>query len=146
MYAFEGKKRFFLYPVTNAFRQFAYTGSIYTIVGLTLERYLTYCRPDKAKSFCTPRKARILIAVISIFSLIYTIPVFCEFKWTSFEGEIKVTKTDIRKKGTETSDTYYLIYRTWMNFLFRNIIPTLCLVISNILIIKKVKWNKYLGI
>jgi hypothetical protein len=47
---------FFLYPITNAIRKFAYMSSIYTIVALALERYLSICHPEKAKRFCSPSK------------------------------------------------------------------------------------------
>ena len=51
---------FFFYPITNAIRKFAYTSSIYTIVAFALERYLSICKPEKAKKLCTPKKVKIL--------------------------------------------------------------------------------------
>ena len=47
---------FFLYPITNAIRKFAYTSSIYTIVVLSLERYLSICQHKKAKHLRSPSK------------------------------------------------------------------------------------------
>ena len=130
---------FLVYPVINPIRQFAYTGSIYMVVGLTLERYLSYCHPDKAKQHCTPRKAKILIGCVSMLSLLYTIPVFCEHYWAKNEnGTIAVFQTVLRQKKNHVMESYYLVYRVCINFIVRFLIPGLCLVISNIRIIIEV--------
>ena len=130
---------FLVYPVTNSIRQFAYTGSIYMIVGLTLERYLSYCHPNKAKHHCTPGKAKMLIACVSIFSVLYTIPVFCEHYWAKNEnGTIAVFPTVLREKKSHVERPYYLSYRLCINVIVRFIIPALCLVVSNIRIIIEV--------
>ena len=78
---------FFLYPITNAIRKFSYTSSIYTIVGLSLERYLSFCHPQKAKRLCSPSKAKLLIAIITLVSFLYTIPIFCEHTWEKMTME-----------------------------------------------------------
>ena len=80
----------------------------------------------------------LLIGCVCLFSLTYTSPVFFEFEWSTINDTIKVLKTELREKKHPTSKVYYQIYRTWMNFFVRFLIPTLFLVITNISIIKKV--------
>ena len=129
---------FFLYPITNAIRKLSYTSSIYTIVGLSLERYLSFCHPQKAKRLCSPSKAKLLIAIITLVSFLYTIPIFCEHTWEKDDnGTIKAVKTTLMMKGP-LRDVYYPVYRTWMNFFVRFVIPTLSLIILNTLMIKEV--------
>jgi len=129
---------FFLYPITNAIRKFAYTSSIYTIVALALERYLSICHPEKAKHLCSTSKAKLLIAIITLFSFLYTIPIFCEHTWEKDKnGTIRAVKTMLRMEGP-VRDVYYPVYRTWMNFFVRFVIPTISLIILNSLMIKEV--------
>ena len=129
---------FFLYPITNAIRKFAYTNSIYTIVALAFERYLSICHREKAKWLCSTSKAKLLIKTITILSFVYTIPIFCEHTWEKDEnGTIRAVKTILRTKGP-VRDVYYPVYRTWANFFVLFIIPTLSLMILNTLTIKKV--------
>ena len=130
---------FFLYPITNAIRKFAYTSSIYTIVALALERYLAICHPEKAKRLCSTSKAKLMIAIITLFSFLYTIPLFCEHTWEKNEnGTIRAIKTILRTEGP-VKDVYYPVYRTWMNFFVRFVIPTMSLIILNSLMLKEVK-------
>ena len=130
---------FFLYPITNAIRKFAYTSGIYTIVALAFERYLSICHPEKAKRLFSTSKAKLLIAIITLFSFLYTIPIFCEHTWEKDEnGTIRGVKTILRTEGP-VRDVYYPVYRTWMNFFVQFVIPTMSLIILNSLMIKEVK-------
>ena len=126
--------------MTNGIRQFSYTCSIYTIVGLTFERYLSYCHPDRAKHICTPEKVKKIIGFVSLLCFLYTIPVFCEHSWEITNGKIQVNQTVLMKEGP-IKDSYTAAYRTAMNFLVRFVIPTICLVIFNIRIIREVEIN-----
>jgi hypothetical protein len=119
-----------IYPVTNSIRQLTFTGSIYMIVALTLERYFTYCHPEKAKWLCTRSVAKILVILLTIFSLLFTIPVFMEHEWNS-DGTVQ--------EGSIRQNPFYQkSIRAWMNSALRFFIPTLCLVIFNYRIIKEV--------
>jgi len=125
---------FILYPITNPIRYFSYLGSIYMTVGLTLERYLSYCHSEKAKTLCTPKKAKLLIALVGLFSLIYNIPAYCEHKYENNNGTISSNQTYLAKH-----EFYKLVYRAWIGFIVRFVIPTICLVVFNIKIIRKLR-------
>ena len=116
--------------MTNSIRQLTFTGGIYMIVALSFERYFTYCHPEKAKWLCTRTVAKIVVILLSIFSILCTIPVFMEFEW-NFDG--RVEEGSIRK-----NEFYEKSIRAWMNTTTRFFIPTLCLLIFNYQIMKKV--------
>ena len=100
------------------------------IVALSFERYFTYCHPEKAKWLCTRTVAKIVVILLTIFSILCTIPVFMEHEW-NLDGTVQ--EASIRK------NTFYeKSIRTWMNSATRFFIPTLCLLIFNYQIIKKV--------
>ena len=48
--------------------------STMTIMFMTIDRFIAVCFPFKAKQICTPRKAKITVASILFFTLIYTVP------------------------------------------------------------------------
>ena len=98
-----------------------------------MERYLSYCHSEKAKTLCTPKKAKLLIAIVGLFSLIYNIPAYCEHKYENIDGTIRSTQTFLAKE-----ETYKLVYRASIGFIVRFIVPTICLVIFNSKIIGKV--------
>ena len=100
------------------------------IVALSFERYFTYCHPEKAKWLCTRTVAKIVVILLTIFSILCTIPVFMEHEW-NFDGTVQ--EASIRK------NTFYeKSIRAWMNSATRFFIPTLCLLIFNYQIMKKV--------
>ena len=125
---------FKIYPISNGIRQLSHTGSIYMIVALTLERYFTYCHPEKAKWLCSRPIAKFIVILVSIMTLLFTIPVFLEHEWDS-DGNVQ--ETSIRNNSF-----YEKSNRTWMLSAVRFFIPTFCLVFFNFRIIREV--NKYI--
>ena len=79
-----------------------------------------------------------MIGIITLFSFIYTIPLFCEHTWEKDDnGTIRTVQTILRKEGP-VKEVYYPVYRTWANFFVLFVIPTISLMILNTLTIKKV--------
>ena len=75
-----------------------------------------------------------MIAIITLFSFIYTIPLFCEHTWEKDEnGTIRTVQTPLRKE-----EVYSQVYRAWMYLFVRFVIPTISLIILNTLMIKEV--------
>ena len=114
-------------------RYFSFTTSI-------LFRYYSFCQPERAKTLCTTSKAKCFLFIISFFSLIYTIPIGLshEWKWNPETNMTDVVKTDMGDKKTEIGNMYYKIYKTWMNFIIRFVIPSICLVTFNVLLLREV--------
>ena len=108
----------------------AYMGSMYWTVLLTLVRYLAVCRK---KNF-TVKETKISMASIFVLVIIWNLPKWMTFRWeTNSNGvsELKTTKL--------TCDpTFYKVYYAGGNGLFMFILPTLMLVIPNVLMHKEV--------
>ena len=49
-----------------------------------------------------------------------------------------VVKTEMGNKKTEIGKMYYKIYKTWMNFIIRFLIPSICLLTFNVLLLREV--------
>ena len=98
---------------------------------------MSYCHTEKAKTLCTPKKAKLLIALVGLFSLIYNIPAYCEHKYEkNINGTISSAQTYLAKH-----ELYKLVYRAWIGFIVRFVIPTICLVVFNVKIIRKVSYR-----
>lgn len=66
----------YLYPVGLV----AQTTTLWLTVSFTVERYIAVCHPLQAASMCTIPRARIVIIVISIVSVLYNIPRWFEYE------------------------------------------------------------------
>ena len=60
----------FIYPVAII----AQTGSAYLTMAVTIERYLAVCWPLKARFVCTIGKAKLVVACVAAFAILYNIP------------------------------------------------------------------------
>ena len=106
----------------------AYMGSMYLTVLLALVRYLAVCR----KRNFTFKETRIAMASIFLLVIIYNLPKWMFFKWdTVGVGELETTKLPC-------DPTFYKVYYAGGNGLFMFILPTLMLVIPNVLMHKEV--------
>ena len=84
-------------PIALSLTQVALTGSIYTTLAITIERYLIVCHPFYVVSQDWTSKMYIL--PIAIFSILYNIPKFLElYALPCYLTEINVTSpTGIRE-------------------------------------------------
>ncbi|XP_067139279.1 FMRFamide receptor [Centruroides vittatus] len=104
-------------PVLYPLAHIAKTGSIWTTVIVTVERYVAVCHPLKARSICTCSRARFCNFFILLFSIGYNVPRFFEVEVKSFNDTNNETclacPTQFR-----TNETYYRVYYVGLNILF----------------------------
>ena len=115
-----------MYPIGYT----TYMCSMYLTVLLTLVRYLAVCR----KKHFTITETKISMASIFLLVIIYNIPKWMMFRWeTNPNGvrELKITELFC-------DPTFYKVYYAGGNGLFMFILPTLMLIIPNVLIQKEV--------
>ena len=117
------------YQIVYPLGHIAYMGSMYLTVLLTLVRYLAVCR----KKNVTIKKIKILMASIFLLAIIYNLPKWMTFRWETING---VRKLKIAKFVCDP--TFYKVYYAGGNGLFMFILPTLLLVIPNVLMHKEV--------
>ena len=118
------------YQIVYPFGYTTYMGSMYWTVLLTLVRYLAVCK----KKHFTVQETKISMASIFVLVFIWNLPKWMTFRWeTNSNGvsELKTTKF-------ACDPTFYKLYYAGGNGLFMFILPTLMLVIPNVLMHKEV--------
>ena len=105
-------------------------GSMYLTVLLTLVRYLAVCR----KKNVTIKKIKVSMACIFLLAIIYNLPKWMTFRWETNDDGVRELKTS----KFVCDPTFYKVYHAGGNGLFMFILPTLLLVIPNVLMHKEV--------
>lgn len=109
------------------------------LLGVTIERYVAVCLPLKARVLCTFGRARMYVATIGVFALLYNIPRFWEVTWQTRTYEnLNATITNVEPTELRNDPTYINVYITWLYLVVMYIIPFTCLAIFNLLIYKEV--------
>ena len=121
-------------PIASPLTHMAYNTSIYLTILLAFERYLCVCLPKKAEKICTPKKTKIYIFICVMIGVVYTIPRIFQRKYGE---DYEVMETTFGK-----STEYRKGYLTWSDFVYRLILPTLCLAFFNIALFREVSASK----
>ena len=129
----------FVYPIALI----AQTGTVYTILAFTVERYIAVCRPLHAANTCTMARTKRVILIIFVSSITYNIPRFFEYQTTQVWSEdynrtiatIEFTEIGRNKVFQEV----YFIY-TYLVVMF--LLPFSLLTVLNILLIRAVNRAK----
>ena len=103
------------------------TASTFFIVSMTFERFYSIIRPHKAASFNTVKKAKITIAIVALFSILFNIP---HFFVTSHQEWLCWPFGDTVAMGTPHSKFYY-----WCSLVIQFLIPFVLLLTMNSVII-----------
>ena len=117
-----------IYPVVKFLNVFSYTTSIYLTVTLITERYLVFVKEGKGAGHS--KRIKIILAAVILGSFVYDIPLMFEWKWNE-DG--RVLKTELLK-----DETYKQVYKAYMTCFVRFVIPTLCLTIFSVKILRQV--------
>ena len=120
-----------IYPVMYPIVHISYTGSIFMIVLVSFERYVSVCHMREV-----PIKRIILYtAIVTLFAIICNIPSMMIYKWETTDGAIFTKRTNLG--CNESFITLYLTYV--LNLVLRYVLPTVALIVFNLLIFKKVR-------
>ena len=117
--------------IANFFGTFTFTGSNFLTVLLSIERYLVVCKGKKLEL----KKTLYYIGFISLFALIYALPFLLSFKWGIDENGLIVAE----KAKLACNKIFVLVYGFYLNNILRLILPMICLIVFNILILREVK-------
>ena len=122
--------------------QMCFTGNTYLTVAVSIERYLTICRPlyHRAHSW----KAPMYFVPILAFSILYNVPKFFELGWAKPDNKTQISNltevpnyvmpTDLRK-----NEIYFQVYFVWSNFILNGIVPFVLLITLNVLILNQLR-------
>ncbi|PVD20029.1 hypothetical protein C0Q70_20523 [Pomacea canaliculata] len=126
----------YLYPVGLV----AQTATVWLTVSFTVERYIAVCHPLKAASMCTIQRARIVIVVISIVSVLYNVPRWFEYTLLQQENPITMVRClSVDKTELGRNSIYNKIYFGWLYFLVMCSIPLCSLAVLNTFLVMAVK-------
>ncbi|UYV71590.1 GPRNNA1 [Cordylochernes scorpioides] len=130
-----------LVPLVYPLGLIAQTGSVWTTVGVTLERYVAVCHPLRARSLCTQRRARVALLTVAAFSLVYNAPRFFEVYCTEIPSENGDNQTVLVALPTPfRRDPHYVqVYYIWLYLLVMYFVPFALLFALNALIWRTVQ-------
>lgn len=106
------------YPLANC----GMTASIWLVLSLTVERYVAVVKPLHLISSTPKRRARFVVAAISLIAPLYNIPLFFELEVIRGpNGEV----IDVAKTWLRDHPLYKIAYRIVGNAAFLSIVPLL---------------------
>ena len=89
----------------------------WTSMVIGMNRYIAVCRPLHADRICTASHARKQIVCVIIFSMVYSLPRFLEYRWIGGDKTFGLKELD-------HGDTWYFyIYVVGCDITFRYVIP-----------------------
>jgi len=130
----------YVHPYVYPFALIAQTGTVYTTVAFTVERYIAVCKPLHAANTCTMSRTKRVIFFIFVASVVYNIPRFFEYQSVKIFDEttnrtiVTYEYTDIGN-NQQFQEAYFIYLYLCVMFLF----PFSLLTVLNILLIRAVK-------
>ena len=129
VWASTGKFTWLFFPIPSTIIAIATTCSQYLLVLLSLNKYFDFCDPENAAKYFTMTKVKRYIVLINVFSLITNFPHFLEMEYGT-----------VILKSWACSPIYQYGYLTGFKLLFRWILPSLCLIFTNLSVYRKVNF------
>lgn len=134
---------FFAYPYMHPFvypvALIAQTGTVYTTLAFTVERYIAVCKPLHAANTCTMSRTKRVIMIIFVASVTYNIPRFLEYRttenWSDYYNRTVPTIEMTEIGNNKLFKEVYFIY-AYLCIMF--LIPFSLLTVLNILLIRAV--------
>lgn len=126
----------FVYPIALI----AQTGTVYTTLAFTVERYIAVCKPLHAANTCTMSRTKRVIFIIFISSIIYNIPRFLEYKTaTEWSDYYNRTVPVIQYTTVGSNKIFQEVYFIYSYLCIMFLLPFSVLTVLNILLIRAVQ-------
>ncbi|XP_064611522.1 FMRFamide receptor-like [Liolophura sinensis] len=121
----------------------AQTGTIYTTVGFTIERYIAVCRPLHAAEMCTISRAKKVILVIFICIVLYNVPRMMEHRvLEQWDNVTNTTTAQIIPTDLGNDQVYKTIYFIYLHLFIMFLVPFSLLFVLNLLLIRAVRKSR----
>lgn len=119
------------------------TATIYLTILVTVNRYVSVCRPYEASNLCSIHHARKHVVLISLFSILYNIPRFFEFDvYYELDHVKNVTMLVSRNTDMGESKIYQIFYGNILYFLVMFLQPLATLIVLNYKLIVALRKTK----
>lgn len=105
--------------------------SVWYVVSFTVERYIAVCQPFQRQHMCTPRRAKIVVIILAVLSLI----IYSFVTWTS--GMQKMY--GVTECGPKTIYLNMWTFIYGLDIISTLVVPTVAIFILNILITRDVR-------
>ena len=128
-----------LYPFIHPFRGFAFTGSAYCSVLVTLERYLGICHPNTHLRF---RRFKYYVGALGIICLVINCLKFFEWKVSPTPKYYNVNAFDLEPTVLMASKSYRILVHFGFDLLTNLTIPFVVILCFNLNILSYYKQNR----
>ena len=125
-------------PVGRPLADICSNSTVWLTLTFTVERYIGVCLPMKGKLWCTPERARYIIAVICLIVLIITFPEFFQFRVTGEFDPVSNTTKVVRHTTEFAKRTSYTVGYVYINMALFTFIPLVMLLVFNSLLVNAV--------
>lgn len=121
----------------------AMTATIYLTILVTVNRYISVCKPYQALDLCSVKQARRHVVVTVVLCVLYNLPRFFE-KNLTFDVHPDTNTTYVREviSPMARSPIYQILYANVLYCLVMFLIPLIALIILNLKLIKALSENK----
>ena len=141
----EGMVMAYLYPYAHYVFNVAVCVTGWLTVSIAVERYISVCHPTKAVSVCTIPRARYISITVFVVMIIITIPSWFRYQATRvFDTQLNVTCYIPEPTKLGQNQAFMRPY-TWIQNLFRSIVPLVVLIILNVKIINELRRERIKG-
>ena len=120
-----GTHTWLFFPILSSINSIVITCSQYLLVLLSLNKYFDFCDPVNAAKYFTMANVKIYVGLINVFALIINIPHFFEMNWNDDHNKVLFN-------CWACSPSYQYGYLTGFKLLVKWILPSLCLIFTNL--------------
>lgn len=119
--------------------------SIWLTLAFTLDRYIMICHPLHASPYCTIKRARIVVAVVSVMGAVYNIPKFFEYQSVNivYPNGRSGVKYDVTSFGR--SSLFRELYHSTLYIIFVCFVPLTSLAVMNAALMRAVQSSRAQG-
>lgn len=123
-------------PLVYIFR----TGSAWTTVCLSIERYFVICYPKKAKSLCKYNRSLIYNSLVAVLIIAVNIPQFFRYQMIEKQEEINnSTYNEISTTSLGGDEFFYETYELWFTVVIVDVIPFSVLMFVSFSTLREIK-------
>ena len=132
----------FMLPIGSSFQ----TSTVYSVVIVTVDRYIAICHPLHSIKLSTMRNARWAVGVTWSIAIIFNIPRYFEYEYVYYSCGNSDGVEQICYRATLTSfgstQMYETVYETFFYFAVRVCTPLLILIVCNVKLINAVRSSR----
>jgi len=134
-----------MYPYAHYIFNFAVCVTAWLTVSIAIERYISVCHPTRARAICTISRARNTSISVFIVMLILSVPSALRYHAIEvFDYSLNITCFNVEPTELGHNASFMKPY-TWIQNLFRSIVPLVVLIFLNVRIVHELKRERIKG-